>query len=73
MSKGVETNRYIWYNMTKARIHTKVIGTPEELPTSDVTRGCAEIGADDSDERSTMVQVQLNMSRKVAFRRYAVS
>ena len=32
MSKGVELNGYIWYNMTKARIHTKVIGTSVRAP-----------------------------------------
>ena len=40
-----------------------------ELPASDVTRGCAKIGADVSDERSTMAwPLYIYKCRKVAYK-----
>ena len=55
---GLEIGWGVWYNInTEKKRCTQAFGMPEELPTSDAVRGHAEISADDSDERSTMVWV----------------
>ena len=32
MSKNIETNKYIWYNTNKAKVHAQVIGTSVRAP-----------------------------------------
>ena len=57
----------MWYNKTtKTNDAPRSLVRRSELPTSDASRGYAEISADVSDERSTMVQVCYCDCRKVA-------
>ena len=63
----LENKCTIWYNIdTERNVAPRSLVRRSELPASDVTRGCAEISADVSDERSIMAWVCFCDCRKVA-------
>ena len=63
----LENKCAIWYNIdTERNVAPRSLVRRSELPASDVTRGCAEISADVSDERSIMAWVCFCDCRKVA-------